>query len=227
MDKEPKKYLNTIEEDKESIEWLLISENESPRQKKRKGRNSSFSVIHFPLPPLIKLSSHLVRSSRIQFQIKPRFHQGSPLFRWFLSFHPCHVSNRSAFYPPSPSRGSPSLSFSGSQSHPASGGQRARKFWPSSDLSFGHVYPRRYTSTIVLTLFNLRSMLLPEPSVFFLSRPRLSTVPYRCYLLYHHFDRTPSLLFSRRLSLSCFSPHLSLFSLRLVILQLLFFYRFF
>lgn len=84
---------------------MLISENESPRQKKRKGRNSSFSVIHFPLPPLIKLSSHLVRSSRIQFQIKPRFHQGSPLFHWFLSFHPCHVSNRSAFYPPSPSRG--------------------------------------------------------------------------------------------------------------------------
>lgn len=80
MDKEPKKYLNTIEKDKESIERLHISENESPRQKKRKERNSSFSVIHFPLPPLIKLSSHLVRSSRIQFQIKPRFHQDSPLF---------------------------------------------------------------------------------------------------------------------------------------------------
>lgn len=31
MDEEPKKYLNTIEKDKESIEWLLISENESPR----------------------------------------------------------------------------------------------------------------------------------------------------------------------------------------------------
>lgn len=88
MDKEPKKYLNTIEKDKESIEWLLISENESPRQKKRKGRNSSFSVIHFPLPPLIKLSSHLVRSSRIQFQIKPRFHQGSPLSVGFYRFIP-------------------------------------------------------------------------------------------------------------------------------------------
>lgn len=76
-----------------------------PRRRNGKTGDSFSFVIHFPLPPLIKLSSHLVRSSRIQFQIKPRFHQGFPFPLLFIvsslsRFQPFRLLSSSSFRPP-------------------------------------------------------------------------------------------------------------------------------
>lgn len=169
-------------------------------RRNRKTEDYSFSFIHFPLPPLIKLSSHLVKSSRIQFQIKPQFHQDSSTFYRFIPVTFPTVLPSVLFLLQTPFSFA-RLSVASSQQETKSSKVLAvERFVIRSRVPPFYIYHHFFS-------FRFLCILHLEPSVFFLSR--LFTISFfltsHYYYLLCHQDRTPSLLFSRRSFHFCFS----------------------
>lgn len=170
-------------------------------RRKRKIEDYSFSFIHFLLPPLIKLSSHLVRSSRIQFQIKPQFHQdSSSTFYRFIPVTFPTVLPSVLFLLQTPFSFARLSVASSQQGTKSSKVLAVERFVIRSRVPSFYIYHRSFS-------FRFSCILHLEPTVFFLSR--LFTISFfltsHYYYLLCHQDRTPSLLFSHKSSHFCFS----------------------